>query len=155
MTNRLSTKSKWLLLAILLLLFAAAKIGGLWWWHSRQNPSGHTPVLLAPCAVAQGCRLANSAVVSFVPPSDEHTPFDIRIRQLPAGTGQVYVQFSMVGMDMGFNRFHLTAQADGSWLATGVRLPLCIEQRADYRAEIHIDGQTHILPFTLPHNRAH
>lgn len=53
----------------------------------------------------------------------------------------------MDGMDMGFNRFPLKRQADGSWLAAQIRLPVCTDRRDGYLAGIRIGSQVFQVAF--------
>lgn len=153
--NQLSRNQK-LILATLLVGFALAKIAAIVWW--QQQPGTNTNKAISStslsstsqCAVRQGCTLSNGAHIIFGPQSNAKTPFDIHIQNLPEQTHQVTVSFSMRDMDMGFNRYNLQQQSDGSWLGQQIRLPVCIDNRNDYLANIVIDGQTHTLAFGIP-----
>lgn len=136
-------------IALLLLLFAALKLAVLWWWQQQQSrPDTTAPA--AVCDIRTACPLAGGARIRFGPQTRVHDPFDIRIDGLPEQTRSVHVQFAMNGMDMGFNRFDLQRAGDGSWQARHIRLPLCLESRHDYLADIHIDGRTERIPFSAP-----
>ena len=140
-----------LLIAVLLLLFAALKLAALWWW--QQQPGTHAPVstaVAAPCDIRVSCTLKSGAQVRFSRQRQVNDPFDIHISGLPQNTQSVYVQFSMSGMDMGFNRFELRRTEDGSWQTRQIRLPLCIESRHDYLADIYIDGEPERIAFNAP-----
>ncbi|MCP2040738.1 hypothetical protein L1281_001327 [Neisseria sp. HSC-16F19] len=152
MSRRFSPRQRRLLLmAVLLLLFAALKLAALWWW--QQQPGTHAPATIpsaAPCDIRVACTLNNGAQVRFSRQQQVNAPFDIHISGLPQNTHSVYVQFSMSGMDMGFNRFELRRADDGSWQTRQIRLPLCIESRHDYLADIYIDGVPERIAFTAP-----
>lgn len=148
MIAALSSRQK-LLLALLLVLFATLKIAALWWWRQAQ-PTTDVPLLLSHCPVRQGCILPNGSRLHFGSQADAKTPVDIMLTGAPANTRQVTLSFSMHGMDMGFNRYTLQRQPDGSWLGRQIRLPLCVEQRNDYLADIRIDQATYTIPFTVP-----
>ena len=143
------TRQQKILLAILLLGFAAAKVAALWWWQ-QQHPAPAAAVHTAACNVRQGCVLSQGSHVQFSPQSSAKSPFDIIISNAPADVAQVSVSFSMRGMDMGFNRYALQKQSDGSWVARQIRLPLCIDNRNDYLADITIGSEHHRLPFGIP-----
>ena len=68
-------------------------------------------------------------------------PFDIEVRGVAADVAEVYVSFTMQDMDMGFNRYKLLRQGDGTWRAAQIRLPMCVQNRHDYLADIHIGGK--------------
>ena len=146
--QKLTSQQK-ILLAILLLGFAAAKVAALWWWQ-QQHPAPAAAVHTAACNVRQGCVLSQGSHVQFSPQSSAKSPFDIIISNAPADVAQVSVSFSMRGMDMGFNRYALQKQSDGSWVARQIRLPLCIDNRNDYLADITIGTEHHRLPFGIP-----
>ena len=145
------TRQQKILLAILLLGFAAAKVAALWWWQQQHPaPAAAVHATTAACNVRQGCVLSQGSQVQFSPQSSAKSPFDIIISNAPADVAQVSVSFSMRGMDMGFNRYALQKQSDGSWVARQIRLPLCIDNRNDYLADITIGTEHHRLPFGIP-----
>ncbi|TFU40539.1 hypothetical protein E4T99_08975 [Neisseria sp. WF04] len=131
---------------ILLLAFAAVKIAALLWWQSRQPAV--TSVAESACNVHAGCTLPNGAQVKFSSKVAAKAPFDITLRNVPAQTAEVFVSFSMRGMDMGFNRYKLLRRPDGSWAAPQIRLPVCVQNRRDYLADIHIGGEVFQVGFT-------
>jgi hypothetical protein len=63
------------------------------------------------------------------------------------GLQQASASFQMVGMDMGFNRYDLRTGADGRW-SVSVTLPVCTVNRADWTAELNLDGELYVLAFT-------
>lgn len=127
---------KLLAAAVLLLVFAAAKLIALDWWQSRQPK-----VQQAECQVNSGCTLPNGVYVKFSDTVYAKQPFDITLKNLPPQVENISVSFSMKDMDMGFNRFNIRPQTDGTWAAKQIRLPVCVENRNDYLADIEIDGQ--------------
>jgi len=48
---------------------------------------------------------------------------------------EALISFSMVGMDMGLNRYRLEAQGDGVWQAQAT-LPVCAAGRRDWQADL-------------------
>ncbi|MDO4641584.1 MAG: hypothetical protein Q4A84_07795 [Neisseria sp.] len=139
-------KHKKLLLAgVLLLIFAAVKLAALYFWNREQNPVHQ---VASACNVENGCVLPDGSKVIFNGPLATRIPFDIQLENVPKNTEAVYISFSMRDMDMGFNRYDLKRQADGSWRANQVRLPVCSAGRRDYLADIHIGNQTFQTGFT-------
>lgn len=134
-----------LTVAVLLLAFAAAKVAALLWWQAGK-PEAQT--LDAACNVVAGCKLPNGAEIKFSRTVAAKEPFGITVRGVPENVREVFVSFSMRGMDMGFNRYPLRRQADGSWAAEQVRLPMCVQGRHDYLADIHIGGEVFQTGFT-------
>lgn len=53
---------------------------------------------------------------------------------------EVYVSFSMRGMDMGFNRFSLQQNPSGDWVAN-MLLPVCSLGRNDWMVELWVKYQ--------------
>ena len=122
---------KLLLAGVLLILFAAAKLLLLDWWQ-KQQPQARA----AECDLIKGCILPDGSA------------FDITVENTPAETQQVSISFSMKDMDMGFNRYMLQQQSPRTWQAHQIHLPVCVEGRRDYIADITIGGQTFQTTFT-------
>jgi len=109
-----------------------------------------------PCEVLEGCRAANdflSVVVVFGSQARALQPFPLQLRldghhQVESAT----VAFSMIGMDMGLNRYQLAGDAMSAWNAS-VTLPICVSGRTDWVAdfELLVDGRRFRLqiPFVL------
>jgi hypothetical protein len=67
-------------------------------------------------------------------------PFDVEVRLSRPGASQVQVNFQMVGMEMGQNRFQLARVAPGDWRGQAM-LPFCWTGRRDWRAAVEVvDG---------------
>jgi hypothetical protein len=67
-------------------------------------------------------------------------PFDVEVGLSSPGASQVQVNFQMVGMEMGPNRFLLARAAPGDWRGQAM-LPLCWAGRRDWRAVVEVvDG---------------
>lgn len=141
----LNRKQK-ILIACLLLMFAVVKVAALLWWKKQQ------PVVQrlaeAQCNVSRGCVLPNGVKVKFSDEIQAKGPFDIVLQNVPEEAEEVFVSFSMSGMDMGFNRYKLVNQGGGIWKAEQVRLPVCVQNRYDYLADIHIGSQVFQTAFT-------
>ena len=109
--SKLSRKQK-ILIAVLLLGFAGVKIAALLWWQKQQPAL--TVLSAAECNVHAGCALPNGAVVKFSDTVQAKAPFDIEVRGVAADVAEVYVSFTMQDMDMGFNRYKLLRQSNGT-----------------------------------------
>ena len=143
--SKLNRKQK-ILIAVLLLVFAGVKIAALLWWQKQQPAL--TVLRAAECNVHTGCALPNGAVVKFSDTVQAKAPFDIEVRGVAADVAEVYVSFSMQDMDMGFNRYKLLRQSNGTWRAVQIRLPVCVQNRHDYLADIYIGGKVFQTAFT-------
>lgn len=130
-------RKKWLFIGIALIAFALLKVSMLLLWQAKQ-----------PKAQAQSCQItqtpcpfADGATLQLLGVGNNQTPFSIRATHIPANVNDITVSFTMRDMDMGFNRFALQKQADGSWLAEGVRLPMCTQSRHDWQIHWQMNGQ--------------
>lgn len=115
-----------------LLLFAVIKIVMLVWWKNHHQIDD-IKMLPESCDVLSGCVFSGNAKLRLDGVGDNRTPFRIIITGLPENTRMVWASFSMPNMDMGFNRFDLIRQNDGSWQANNVYLPLCSQSRYDWQ----------------------
>lgn len=71
-------------------------------------------------------------------------PFAIRATaSLPAGERpeRVEVDFDMIGMDMGRNRYRLAQDADHVWQGVAT-LPVCTTGRSDWKAVVEIEADS-------------
>ncbi|PSJ81143.1 hypothetical protein [Neisseria iguanae] len=139
----MSQNKKLTIVGVLLLVFAVVKLTALDWWQQQQPHAQQ-----AECQVTQGCTLPNGVYVKFSNQVYAKQPFDIVLKNVPENTRAVTVGFSMKDMDMGFNRFNIRRQTDSTWAAKQIRLPVCVENRHDYLADININGQVFQTAFT-------
>ena len=134
----MAKRNKWLLAAVLLLVFAGLKVAMLGWWQSRQPENGaavmQCDVLAAGCPFLQGATLRLRGLTSV------KSAFTIEAAGVPSDVQSLSASFRMDGMEMGFNRFDLVKQADGSWRADKVYLPLCTAGRHDWVVVWQADG---------------
>lgn len=87
-------------------------------------------------AAADGARIS----LELGPGVPVMRPFAIRATtSLPAGEqpAQVEVDFEMIGMDMGRNRYRLAQAADHVWQGVAT-LPVCTTGRSDWQAVVEI-----------------
>lgn len=136
---------KLLLAALLLTAFAAFKLVLLQWWQAQQPQQPQA--VAAQCDLTEGCTLPDGSRVRAAAVSTKKL-FDIYIEHAPAGTEQVSISFSMKNMDMGFNRYMFERQPSGTWQAARIRLPVCVEGRRDFTADITIGSRTFQTAFT-------
>ncbi len=139
----MSQNKKLIIVGVLLLVFAAVKLIALDWWQQQQPQAQQ-----AECQVTQGCTLPNGVYVKFSDKVEAKKPFDIVLKNVPETAQEITVSFSMKDMDMGFNRFNIRRQDDGTWAAKQIRLPMCVENRHDYLADINIDGEVFQTAFS-------
>lgn len=139
----MNQNKKLIVAAVLLLVFAAVKLIALDWWRQQQPQAKQ-----AECRVTQGCTLPNGVHVKFSDVVYAKQPFDITLENVPGDIENISVSFTMKDMDMGFNRFNITRQSDGTWAAKQIRLPMCVENRRDYLADINIGGEVFQTAFS-------
>jgi len=149
----MTKQNKWLALGVLLLVLAAAKVAMLGWWQSRQPENGAAAV---QCDVlAAGCPFLQGATLRLRGLTSTKSAFSIEADGVPSGVQSLSASFRMDGMEMGFNRFDLAKQADGSWRAERVYLPLCTAGRHDWVVVWQADGVAFQAAFVLvPAQRA-
>jgi len=125
-----------------------AALAGLAIWGALQKtrPDKVQPI---PCInPVSGCTVVlhgTPARISFSSTPETMKPFVITLSH-PA-LQQASASFQMIGMDMGFNRYDLKRGPDGNWTARIV-LPVCTASRADWVAELKLDGQFYSLSFS-------
>ena len=142
MSVSLSSRTKILLALAVLLLLGGAHFA-VRQWQTAQHPA--PAAAPAECRPALGCTLPDGSRIRFA--AALRRPFDIRVDNVPPEVQRVEVSFSMQNMDMGFNRYPLVRQPDGSWLAAQIRLPVCTDRRHDYLADVRIGGQVFQVAF--------
>lgn len=67
-------------------------------------------------------------------------PATVSLRWEGAAAESVIVSFTMVGMDMGDNRYRLLPDGQGGWTGQAV-LPVCVKGRSDWVAEVTLKAQ--------------
>lgn len=140
----MTRQQKLTVLAMALLAFAMLKILMLLWWQNKQSVV-HT--LDCHTVATSGCLFAPNASLQLVGVKNNQTPFTIQATGVPSHVQGISASFSMRDMEMGFNRFDLKKQLDGSWQAQNVRLPLCTASRHDWQIEWAVDGQMYRATF--------
>jgi hypothetical protein len=127
----------------------ALGLGSLAWLgsaqHARERAGGQAltcPDLLGGCPLPDA---GGTLTLQFSRPPRNLQAFELRLRgtALPA---RAQASFHMLGMDMGYNRYDLRPQADGS-LQARVTLPICTQDRADWILQLDLDGQRWDIPF--------
>lgn len=135
---------KWLLLACALLLLAMLKVGMVgWYWLHRGEGKAVAPVALSCRPDLQSCMLPGHGQLRFVTPARNGAPFSIRLEH--AGSTAPTAEFSMAGMNMGFNRYRFVA--DGADWSAKVTLPVCATGGRDWLMTLELEGQRYQLPF--------
>lgn len=113
---------------------------------------GHAPTETAAqtlqCAdLAKGCttRLNDRHVtVGIAGELKVLQPFEVWVHA--SGARRVQAQFTMEGMDMGFNLYTLRADKQGVFRGR-VTLPVCVSGRRDWVMTLNIDGRRLAVPF--------
>jgi len=109
--------------------------------------------LSQPCDLRQGCRAADGSVtvrVVFGAEPRALQPFPIHIQfEGHQRADSVTVAFSMQGMDMGLNRYRLSADASGGWNAD-ITLPICMSGRTDWLADFELVVADRRLQMQVP-----
>ncbi len=106
-----------------------------------------------PCVLfPTGCKAVAAGDVfslRFDQPPQSLKPFKVVLAlDAPLPVEHAVVQFEMVGMDMGINRFRLSKRAEGTWVASAV-LPVCSTGRSDWvvRLTFVSEGERYVGEF--------
>lgn len=114
---------------------------------ARQKTSTQTAqIIICPDPLA-GCTFLHKnlpAHLQFSAQPEALKPFALSLTS--PGLRKASVSFQMSGMDMGFNRYNLLPETGGLWTAN-IRLPVCTASRADWIAELDLDGRLYRLSF--------
>lgn len=75
-------------------------------------------------------------------------PLTIEVETVVPGIRAADIDFSGVDMNMGYNRFRLTAVADGRYEGAGM-LPVCVRNRMTWEAKVMLatDSIMYVAPF--------
>ncbi|MXR37771.1 hypothetical protein [Craterilacuibacter sinensis] len=135
-------RKKLLLLALALLALGAIKFA-LIRHYLQQEKTAQAEVL--QCDVLAGCALPSGGMVKFRQPPLAGQPFVIDISGV--GKAEPKAEFSMVSMDMGFNRYSFVSEGQ-NWSAN-VHLPVCVSGSKDWQMTLLLDGRRYTLPFAV------
>lgn len=128
-------------LIIALLLIFVALVG------ARMQPSSESQMTACADPVV-GCTFRHRD--QLVQLRFSHSPMPLQpftITLHAPGARQVQAEFQMQGMEMGFNRYHFTADKTGGFIAR-VTLPVCVSGRRDWKLYLQIDAQHYAIPFS-------
>jgi len=129
-------------------LLIICALAGLALW-AKQRQVEPTEVQVIPCLdPVTGCGFVHHGQHSQLRFSAVPKPlegFDIEL-YAPAVT-KASVWFRMAGMEMGFNRYDLTAGRGGLFKAEAVLLPVCTQARSDWSAFFTLDDTTYRVSF--------
>lgn len=157
MTRRDFLALSWAVTVLLLL----GILGGVYYSHPNhwlQRTPDQAIVLSADRAcnpVGKLCAASDAALTVTLRLGDSVQPltaFPVRVDLVgdrAAKIKKVTVSFAMSDMNMGFNRFDLSQQADKTWRGQAL-LPVCSMGRRDWRVTVEIVGDTpYLAEFTL------
>ena len=133
-------KGKTALGVLVAALFAAGLLAGS--WRNANAPSATELTLQTACDVTRTqCAIQGDGLnltLKLAPAPAVMEPFMVTLTDQDGRALQLdeaIVSFNMVGMDMGLNRYRLTAQGDGSWQGKAT-LPVCATGRRDWQADL-------------------
>ncbi len=136
-------KSNYSRMAIVTLLIA---VGFVLWHQFQPLPSQAQRVICAD--LVAGCSAATADGPVTFGLSEKIRPlksFEIWVK--PSKPGKIEADFSMVGMNMGYNLYTLRPSPDGTYRVTAT-LPFCISGRGDWLLTLHLPGVALEVPFT-------
>jgi hypothetical protein len=133
-------------LAVPLLIIVALAVLAI--WGARQQGSQQSAQPIACADPVTGCSFVHDgqpAHVRFSAQPQALKPFVLSLAS--PKLQKASVSFQMSGMNMGFNLYELRPGPGGRWAAS-VTLPVCTVNRADWIAELNLDGRLYVLAFT-------
>ena len=134
-------KKLWLPLTMIVVL-AAIAVAGYW---AKRPAEAESIACSDPVA---GCDFRHRGTPARVHFSEYPVPLEPFTLSVTApGSARVSVEFQMVGMDMGFNRYDLRLQPEGVF-SSRITLPVCVSGRRDWLLYLQIDGKNYVLPFS-------
>lgn len=136
------SRKQWVFIAIALLAFAATKVALISWYLKQQAQTPHVTSIRCD-SPGQGCSLPDGSVLRFASPPRQSQPFDIHLSKNSAATPAA--EFSMVDMDMGFNRYNFVDKGD-KWHAR-VTLPVCVTGSHRWQLDLHQGEQVYRIAF--------
>lgn len=114
---------------------------------ARQKTSAQTAqIIICPDPVA-GCTFLHKGLpahLQFSVQPEALRPFVLSLTS--PGLRKASASFQMAGMNMGFNLYNLRPETGGRW-AANIILPVCTASRADWIAELDLDGRLYRLSF--------
>lgn len=140
-------KTRWIAIGLSLLVAVPVALS---LWRKAEDAGPARPAVQLSCPdPVLGCatRIAGRAVrLGMVGPLKALRPFQLWVTVPDAKKMQA--SFTMVGMNMGFNRYVLIPDAAGIFHAQ-VTLPTCVSGRRDWVMTLDIDGEDRLtVPFT-------
>jgi len=140
--------AQWVAGTVVALAFAALA-AGLWWRPGAPDySSGPLKTLVAerdcdPAQRACGARGEDLRLqLRLGPPVTMLRTFPVTVQVHPHSAFAVHrveVNFAMVGMDMGVNRYRLASARDGRWEGSAL-LPVCASGRSDWMVTVALAG---------------
>ena len=150
--EQIMTKRYFLALSGAITGFFLLGILGSWYYphlnHWLQHTPAHAIILNADRAcnpVGKLCTASDAALTMTLGLGDSVQPltaFPVQVDLIGEGADKVKkvtVFFTMLNMNMGFNRFGLSQQADKTWRGQAL-LPVCSMGRRDWRVTVEVAG---------------
>ncbi|WP_225547910.1 hypothetical protein [Chromobacterium violaceum] len=138
---------KLLILGAALLAFGAAKFGLIYYWYSHNRQPSAPAAQVLSCDIERGsCALPGGGALRFSARPSNGQPFEIRLDGVAAEAAPT-ADFTMPGMDMGFNRYTFLRDGAG-WKAKAI-LPMCVSGSRDWQVELKLGKDAYRLPFRV------
>ncbi|AAQ61272.1 conserved hypothetical protein [Chromobacterium violaceum ATCC 12472] len=136
-----------LILGAALLAFGAVKFGLIYYWYSHNRQPSAPAAQVLSCDIERGaCALPGGGALRFSARPSNGQPFEIRLDGVAAEAAPT-ADFTMPGMDMGFNRYTFLRDGAG-WKAKAI-LPMCVSGSRDWQVELKLGKGAYRLPFRV------
>jgi hypothetical protein len=137
---------KWLAIGVALLLLGLVKMATIGWFWMHRAGSGTPEAQLLVCRIEQqACNLPGGGQARFAAQPQKGKPFDIVLEGV--GSAGATAEFTMPGMEMGFNRYRFVA--DGTRWHARVTLPVCATGSRHWEMTLDTAGHRYKLPFNV------
>lgn len=137
---------KWLAIGVALLLLGLVKMATIGWFWIHRTEARMPEIQTLVCRIEQQpCTLLGGGQVRFAVPPLNGKPFDIVLEGV--GSAGATAEFTMPGMEMGFNRYHFVA--DGARWHAIVTLPVCATGSRHWEMILDTAGHRYKLPFNV------
>lgn len=137
-------KSKYLYVLVFIILIASYFVGGQLKNLNTDNTDSIRLENKACDPVKNECLVVNKEEKIYFGINQKPSalkPFSVTVRLSDYEANSVYVEFYMIDMDMGINRYKLKPDQQGVWTANVV-LPVCSLSRTKWVARLNINNES-------------
>jgi len=140
------SRRQWLLFGAALLCLGLVKLALVGWYLRGQGGEAADQGVTCASSGAE-CPLPGGARLHFVDVPRAGQAFAVELTGVADGGAAPEAEFSMVSMDMGFNRYRFVR--DHAVWRLRATLPVCVSGRRDWQMTVLLNGQRYRLPLQV------